>query len=321
MILLFLLLQMGARSLLVSELINNRFRGRKVMDAENNEICYFIRGNCQLFDRASFLKCILSTVLLTANFNFPQRSWGMYTDSTSKILLPEEGEIESILPSSWENEDDPFNDYSSTDFARLDPKPDIIFYKEPRFTEHVDENAVKIMRKYISSTLMPNDMVLDLCSSWTSHIDAAAMEKIGKVSGLGLNENELKSNKCLRDYVVLDLNASRDIKLPYRDESFDVVLCQLSIDYMIYPKELMKEVGRVMKSGGKIHILFSNKLFLQKAVGLWTGKDDLDHVYTVGSYLNFSKGGFTNIMAKDLSTRKKGKVVGDPMYVVIAEKY
>jgi SAM-dependent methyltransferase len=274
------------------------------------------RSNDHLtFDRASFLKTNVSAMLIT--LTIPGSSNAMYLDPNTKILLPEEGEIEVAIPTSWNEEDDPFPNFNKSSFARLDSQPDTIFYQDPRFTEHVDENAVKIMTSYISSVLRPNDTVLDLCSSWTSHIDASVLEKISKVSGLGLNEEELKRNPCLSDYVVQDLNASKDLKLPYEDGQFDVVLCQLSIDYMIYPKELLREVCRVLKSGGRVHILFSNRLFIQKAVGLWTGKDDLDHAYTVGSYLHYSKGGFVDIHAKDLSTRKKGKIVGDPMYVVV----
>jgi hypothetical protein len=70
---------------------------------------------------------------------------------------------------------------------------------------------------------------------------------------------------------------------------------------------------------------FELTIYLQKqAIGLWTGKDDLDHVYTVGAYLNFCNGGFIDIRAKDLSTRKKkGKenmIVGDPIYAVVGIK-
>jgi len=50
----------------------------------------------------------------------------------------------------------------------------------------------------------------------------------------------------------------------------------------------------------------------------------VDHTYTVGSYLRFCDGGFTDITAKDLSVRKKkGKekmIVGDPLYAVIGKK-
>jgi hypothetical protein len=271
-----------------------------------------------ILNRASFLKYNFSIAFFSL-FD-PKTSVAMYTDTNTRILLPEQGEIESTIPSLWDEKDDPFQNVDKSSFARLDSQPDTIFYQDPRFTEHVDDNAVKLMTNYISSVLHPNDVVLDLCSSWTSHIDKSTLEKVGKISGLGLNEEELQRNQSLHDYIVQDLNASSDLKLPYTDGQFDVVLCQLSIDYMIYPRELLREVGRILKPGGSVHILFSNRLFLQKAVGLWTGKDDLDHAYTVGSYLHYSKGGFVDIYAKDLSTRKKGKIVGDPMYVVVGTK-
>ena len=125
------------------------------------------------------------------------------------------------------------------------------------------------MTRYISNdVLRPNDSVLDLCSSWTSHI---LKDKVGdqlkRVSGLGMNEDELKANAILTDYSVVDLNVKPDVKLPYDDSSFDVVLCQLSIDYLIYPLNVLKEVGRVLKPGGKVVILFSNRLFIQKVCG------------------------------------------------------
>jgi len=209
-----------------------------------------------------------------------------------------------------------------TSFARLDSTPDTIFYKEARFVEHVDEQAVKSMTSYISDTfLQPNDSVLDLCSSWTSHIRPDIQLK--RVAGLGMNDKELEANKVLTERTVMDLNVDKNVKLPYEDDSFDKIILQLSIDYLIHPLEVMKESSRVLKKGGKIAILFSNRLFLSKAVGLWSGKDDVDHAYTVGSYLYFSQGGFTDIKAIDLSTRKgrkDGIIIGDPLYVVTATK-
>ena len=53
----------------------------------------------------------------------------------------------------------------------------------------------------------------------------------------------------------------------------------------------------------------------------FTGASDLDHAYLVGSYLHYCSGNFENIQAKDLSTRgKKQTIVGDPLYIVTAEK-
>lgn len=193
--------------------------------------------------------------------------------------------------------------------------------------EHVDDQAVESMTCYISDRLLKSgDSVLDLCSSWTSHIRSSGGQllELKRVAGLGMNAKELEANRALTDWTVLDLNADRNVRLPYDDESFDVIVLQLSIDYLIHPLEVMKEASRVLRKDGKIAILFSNRLFLSKAVGLWTGSDDVDHAYTVGSYLNFSDGGFKNIKAEDLSTRKqKGKervIIGDPLYVVTATK-
>jgi SAM-dependent methyltransferase len=139
-----------------------------------------------------------------------------------------------------------------------------------------------------------------------------------------MNAKELEANKALTEWTVQDLNKNKYVQLPYENNSFDVVMCQLSIDYLIHPLEVMKEVSRVLKPGGKVAILISNRLFLTKAVGLWTGSDDIEHVYTVGSYLHYCGGGFTDIKAEDLSTRKKnGKermIVGDPLYVITATK-
>jgi SAM-dependent methyltransferase len=108
-------------------------------------------------------------------------------------------------------------------------------------------------------------------------------------------------------------------------------LCQLSIDYLTKPLQVCREVLRVLRPGGTVHILFSNRLFLSKAVALWTGADDVDHAFTVVSYLHFccdrSRGArgtnskFENIHAKDLSRRGNDKRIrGDPLFVVTAVK-
>jgi SAM-dependent methyltransferase len=251
-------------------------------------------------------------------------------DAKTGILLPSVGEIESAIPTTWDDDDNVLSSSTKSSFSRLDSSPDTIFYSEPRFVEHVDEQAVESMTSYISDRLLqPGDAVLDLCSSWTSHIRQQPKEgksslSLKRVAGLGMNAKELESNPTLTDWTVLDLNADANVKMPYEDESFDVVLLQLSIDYLIHPLEVLKEASRVLRKHGRIAILFSNRLFLTKAVGLWTGSDDIEHAYTVGNYLHYCDGGFTNIKAEDLSTRKqKGKervIVGDPLYVVIATK-
>lgn len=255
----------------------------------------------------------------------------MSKDPKTGIALPDPGEIEAAVPTDWGNVENPFLEGDSSSlFSRLDNTNDSIFYSEPRFVEHVDENAVHLLTEYISNEALavrPTDggiAVLDLASSWTSHIDPKALQQRDgyktKVTGLGMNAKELQANPILREWTVQDLN--KDPKLPYPDQSFDVVLIQLSIDYLTRPLEVLQEIARVLKPGGKVHILFSNRLFLTKAVGLWTGADDIDHAYYVSCYLHFCRpGAFERIAARDLSSRKKNRmIVGDPMYVVTGQR-
>jgi len=279
----------------------------------------FLKGSIT----AAFLGAVSSSGFVSKQH---QKAWATTVDPKTGIRLPDPGEIESSIPADWNDEENPVSTGSGgkTQFARLDSKPDSIFYEDPRFVEHVDENAVRLMTDYISNTaIRPGDTtVLDLCSSWTSHIDAGGVSKTTRIAGLGMNQKELESNKVLTDWVVQDLNDNPRLS-KYDTETFDVVLCQLSIDYLTKPLEVLEEVGRVLKVGGRVHVIFSNRLFLSKAVGLWTGGDDIDHAYYVASYLHFCGGGFGDIRARDLSSRKGGKdkrIVGDPLFVVTATK-
>jgi len=291
----------------------------------------------KLCSRSQFVSQLISSTVATASITLtqlPSPAKATYIDPKSKINLPFMNEIENAIPTNWSDIDNPFDpnellSSSSVSFSRLDSSNDFIFYKDARFVEHVDDNAVSIMQDYITNqVLKPNMDVLDLCSSWTSHVTTQTKDtlQLKRFAGLGMNEQELKNNPILTDYIVMNLNTKNNdgrLKLPYDNSSFDVVLCQLSIDYLIYPLDVMREIGRILKPGGSVVILFSNRLFLQKAVGLWTGADDVDHAYIVGSYIFFSNGGFipSSIKAKDLSLRnKKGMIIGDPMYVVTAQK-
>ena len=97
--------------------------------------------------------------------------------------------------------------------------------------------------------------VLDICSSWVSHYPQDW--KGGNVVGLGMNEFELSKNPQLTSYDVKDLNV--DPVFPYEDASFDKVTCVVSVDYLTRPKEVFKEIGRVLRPGGVAMLSISNR--------------------------------------------------------------
>jgi hypothetical protein len=110
-------------------------------------------------------------------------------------------------------------------FDRVDPSPDALFYAAPRLVNHVDDATIAALTAYYREVIPPDGAVLDLMSSWVSHLPEDVPFR--RVSGLGMNAEELAANPRLDDSCVHDLNA--DPQLPYPAESFDAVLNAVSV--------------------------------------------------------------------------------------------
>ena len=79
-------------------------------------------------------------------------------------------------------------------------------------------------------------------SGWQSHLPVT--KRFDRVTGLGLNEEELGKNTQLTDYLVKDLNG--DPGLQFADNAFDAVVCSLSVEYLIAPVDVFSEAARVL---------------------------------------------------------------------------
>ena len=124
-------------------------------------------------------------------------------------------------------------------FRRDDERPDVLFYAEPRLVVHIDEHAIRAIGAYLSETLPAGSVILDLMSSWRSHLpERPAMRK---VVGLGLNRVEMKENPQLDDALVHDLNANP--ALPFRDGAFDAAILTVSVQYLTRPEQVFAEVA------------------------------------------------------------------------------
>ena len=122
--------------------------------------------------------------------------------------------------------------------------------------------------------------VLDLMSSWQSHIPGR--HRLKRLVGLGLNQRELDRNHQLTESIVQDLNV--EPKLPFPDDTFDVVLCTVSVEYLIDPLAVFDEVARVLKSGGYMVVTFSNRWFSTKAILLWKELHEFERMGLVLEY-------------------------------------
>ena len=55
-------------------------------------------------------------------------------------------------------------------FQRIDEDPDEVFYASPRFVEHIDKATIEKLREYYAEIIDEKTNVLDLMSSWISHL-------------------------------------------------------------------------------------------------------------------------------------------------------
>lgn len=195
-------------------------------------------------------------------------------------------------------------------FRRRDESPDESFYAQPRFVAHIDDRAIAAVTQLYREYFSPGGSVLDLMSSWISHLPEEV--EYGRVVGLGMNEAELRENPRLSEYMVQNLN--EDPTLPFEDNVFDGSGICVSIDYLTRPVEVLQEVNRVLKPGAPLVVTFSNRCFPTKAVAVWHTLDDAGHVRLVSGY--FAEAGFKDVEYLDRSPRR---MFSDPLYAVVGK--
>lgn len=196
-------------------------------------------------------------------------------------------------------------------FRRQDESPDELFYVVPRFVVHIDDAAIRAATQLYRELLPAHGRILDLMSSWRSHLPADVTYR--EVIGLGLNAEEMQANPQLTEYVVHNLNENP--VLPFRDGRFDAAICTVSIQYLVQPIAIFREVGRVLVPEAPFIVAFSNRCFPTKAVWIWLTTDDATHIRLVQAYFHHA-GNFSPSQAED---RSPGSTpFSDPLYAVWA---
>ena len=150
--------------------------------------------------------------------------------------------------------------FTENAFDRKDERADEIFYQSPRLIQHIDDTAIEMVRNTYGRFLDDGMRVLDLMSSWQSHVPTTV--QLERLSGLGLNSEELKKNNQLTEFTVQNLNTRK--VLPYPSDSFDTVLNTASVEYLTDPISVFRETARVLRPGGHFIVTFSNRWFASK---------------------------------------------------------
>ena len=192
-------------------------------------------------------------------------------------------------------------------FEKEDGRDDLAFYAPARLVTHIDEGAVAALTGFYRDTLPDGGRVLDLMSSWVSHLPAD--RGFAEVVGHGMNAEELAANPRLYRWFVADLNA--DPVLPLDDGAFDAALCCVGVQYLQRPFEVFAEVRRVLAAGAPFVVSYANRCFPTKAVAIWRSLDMQGQASLIGLYME--RAGFTGVEARVLSDGSRG----DPLVAVI----
>lgn len=200
------------------------------------------------------------------------------------------------------------SDFPAHFFDRIDTNPDRDFYEQARLVVHIDAATIDALTDVYRESLDEGAVVLDLMSSWVSHLPDEL--RFDHVAGLGMNRAELDANERLDERVVHDLN--RDPELPFPDAHFDAVLLAVSVQYLTQPVEVFRSVARVLRPGGCSIVALSHRCFPTKAIRAFHGLDGAGRSALVRRYHELADG------FADIETIDRSPEGADPLWIVRA---
>ena len=206
---------------------------------------------------------------------------------------------------------------SSSDRLKIDNSNDQIFYQQPRYVHHLSDSfrnrLTSIYKKYIHK----HYVILDLMSSWVSHLPKDVNYK--KVIGHGMNESELIANKRLDSYWVQNLNEVQN--LPLENSTIDIGLIVAGWQYLQHPEKVSLELSRVIKNESLLIISFTNRAFWTKAPNIWTNSSEHKRIEYVKGVLSQNGWSVEKIFNEKTYVNKLFGFYhseSDPFYSVIA---
>jgi SAM-dependent methyltransferase len=208
---------------------------------------------------------------------------------------------------------------SDAERRKLDESDDALFYAEPRFVHHLDGGFRARLTGLYRERLPAGAVVLDLMSSWVSHLPEEG--RYGEVIGHGLNARELQANPRLDRHWVQNLNV--DQRLPLADASLDAALIVAGWQYLQQPEAVAAELLRCLRPGGQLIVAFSNRLFPTKAPRSWSDASDGERLASVARVLIAQGWPRPDLIAE--ATRASGPLgwiggLGDPFFAVLATR-
>ena len=203
------------------------------------------------------------------------------------------------------------------DRYKIDNNDDRFFYQQPRYVHHLSVSFRDRLTNLYSKYLCNHHIILDLMSSWVSHLPSE--KKFKKVIGHGMNESELSANSRLDSFWIQNLNKTQT--LPIEDSSVDIGLIVAGWQYLQYPEKISLELSRILKTDSLLIVSFSNRAFWTKSPNIWLNSSEDKRIEYVKGVL--SENGWR--VEKILNEKTYQNMIfglysseSDPFYSVIA---
>ncbi|PNH11438.1 hypothetical protein TSOC_001706, partial [Tetrabaena socialis] len=206
--------------------------------------------------------------------------------------------------------------YGPAERLVLDAQPAEAFFGVARTgVAHTDAGFVRQLHGVYGQALEPlsgqSSALLDLCSSWASHLPTGL--RFGQVIGHGMNADELAANGALTSTFVQDLNERPSLPLPAA--SVDAVLVCNGLQYLVRPEWVAAEVARVLKPGGAVVAAFSDACWLERAAAGWLSRGPAERLQLVA---RLREGAGLGVV--ESISRPSAAPGSDAFYAVVARK-
>ena len=128
------------------------------------------------------------------------------------------------------------------------------------------ERGNKFITEIKQYTELDGKRILDI-GCGTGGISVAFAKAGGNVVGIdssGTNSLHIKMarERCREENVNVDIVCGDGCKTPFHDNTFDIIVCESVIEHVLDLVELAKEISRILKKDGILHLTAPNKFSL-----------------------------------------------------------
>ena len=162
---------------------------------------------------------------------------------------------------------------------------------------------------------LPYESLLDVGCGTGFLIDLLAKQRSARYCGADLSDGMIRMAKEKR-IEGAEFTVSSADKLPYPDETFDIVTCSQSFHHYPYPEQAMREAKRVLKPGG-LYILSDTGI---GGVGAWIDNHIIFKLMRSGDCRTTNRKGIEKLMANAGFTVTDSRQVKGMIYTVTGRK-